>query len=159
MPLVSVNPEPPAEIVRRLQQVDDRLSLKFGSIRQLDYSNTNESSWWGISLKWAPDDKRRIMIQRGDMPEDGDWDMIAMLPLDCSVEDAYNFFVRGLKSRDQGSISRVVSRVQHWNDDATQENLKPTMELAEELIETNAKTMFKEQGKDVPRVFVRRPKD
>jgi hypothetical protein len=153
--IVYATPEPPADIVRRLRQVDERLDLRWVSYRNTDYANVNENAYWAIVLNWAENDKRWMYVQRGEMSPESTFDIIAMLPPDCDVEQAFGFFQRGLRGRVQtkNDVDLIVSRVHKWNEDVRAEAMKGTMELAEELIETNAGTLFREEGKTTTKVY------
>lgn len=145
-------PEAPVDVVRRLKQIDEDFDLRLTSRKTLDYSNVNNQRWWSLVLKWRSNDPRHALVEKGDLGN-ARFDVITMLPMDCSVETAFDFLVRGLKSRTGESTQNLLSRIHHWNDEAVKKNLQPVEELSQELIETNAKTLFKEEGKAVPQVF------
>lgn len=148
-------PVPPTEIVKRLKQVDDRLGLEYVVFPTRDYSNLNIDEHWAITCAWGPNDKRRHLVMIGQLPEGSERDIICFLPMDCSVHDAFNYFERNVKQfNGQAQWENVLSRVHEYNKDATAANLKETKDLAEELIETNAGTLFKEEGKTIPKVFL-----
>lgn len=145
----------PPELLRRFSQVDPRLGVRPISYPSRDGINYNAISYWAITYAWAENDKRRIMIQRGDMPEDAAFDVLCWLPPDCSVHDAFNYFLRNLKGtvRERSDVQRILDRIHKFNEDVVKENMKETTELAEELIETNAPTLFAKEGKSIPKVF------
>jgi hypothetical protein len=147
---------PNAEMLKRFRAVDPRLGLRLVVYPMRDQANTNEHKTWAITYQWADDDKRRQMIARGQMAEDGDFDVLGWLPKDCSVEEAFSYFERTAKGlgRERGDMDRILNRLHHFNAQATEEAKKETHELAEELIETNAGTMFKNEGKTVTKVFM-----
>lgn len=148
-------PIPPSDVVRRLKQVDENLDLKFVAYNTTDYGNVNSVQYWAIIYRWRAEDPRNVMIQRGDMPRDAAYDVVTMLPLDCEVHQAFSLFERGarqLAGREDANLLR--SRVHKWNEAAQQEAMKETKELAEELIATNAGTLFREEGKTSPKVFM-----
>ena len=149
-------PAPPSEIVKRLKQVDDRLDLMYLSFPHRDGINMNLTQYWAIIQRWRENDKRRQMIQRGLMREDADFDVLAKLPLDCSPEDAFNYFEKGLKGQFKGNpdVRYFLDNLHKFNKKQQEENLKPVTEHAEEMIEANVTTLFKEQGKTIPKVFV-----
>lgn len=148
-------PIPPTEIVRRLKQVDDRLDLMYVAFVSRDGPNTNMDERWAIIQRWLDTDKRRRLIQLGQMSPESDYDVLVYLPLDCPVDDAFSYFERAVKGqvRDNRDVERIVSRLHLWNESAKEEALKETKELAEELIEANAPTLFREQGKTTTKIF------
>lgn len=148
-------PLPPSDIVARLKQVDERLGLEYVAYPTRDYSNVNLDEHWAITCTWAADDKRRHLVQIGQLPEGSERDVIAFLPIDCPADQAFGYFERNVKQfNGQKSYERILSRVHEYNKKATEENLKETKELAEELIESNVSTLFAEQGKNIPKVFL-----
>lgn len=149
-------PAPPSEIVKRLKQVDDRLDLTYISYPHRDGPNVNITQYWAITQRWRQDDKRRQMIQLGQMAESSDFDVLAKLPIDCSVEEAHDYFLRALKGKIEthGDVKRVLERLHKYNEAQKVENLKETTELAEELIESNVGTLFEKEGKKIPKVFL-----
>lgn len=156
---IQIERNPPADVVRRLKQVDDRLDLKFVNYPTIDYGNVNATQYWAIIYRWQENDPRRVMIQRGDMPAHADYDVVTFLPLDCPVEQAFSLFERGARQlAGRSDADYLRSRVHKWNETVKEEAVKETVELAEELIETNAGTLFREEGKTVPKVFVTNPR-
>lgn len=149
-----VRPVPSPEIVKRLKQIDDRLDLKYFVWPSRDYANTNMTQNWGIIQRWSQTDKRRQMIQLGQMKEDDDFDVLCWLPIDCSVEQAHDYLLRACKGKFKSSkdIEYVLNNIAKWNKEAAIP--QEVKELAEELIESNAKTLFKEEGKHIPQVFM-----
>lgn len=149
-------PLPPNEVVESLKRVDDRLELKYVVFRSRDGANINLDERWAIILRWAESDKRRLMIQRGDMAPEADYDVLAYLPLDCPADQAFSYFEKGARQfHRREDVERLVSRVQKYNEKNTKDALKETKELSEELIEANAPQLFeKETGKKVTKVFL-----
>ena len=148
---------PPQDLVRRFKQVDDRLDVKFIHYPHVNYGNTNVQEYWAIIIRWPDDDPRRQLIQRGDLPEHGDFDVISFLPLDCSVEQAFSFFENACRGqvRDRQDVRRFLERLHKFNENVQEEAMKPVTELAEELIETNAPTLFRNEGKTTSKVVMR----
>lgn len=147
-------PLPPSNVVEALHRVDDRLDLRYVSYVHRDMANLNRDERWAIILNWAENDPRRIMIQRGEMSPGAAFDVLAYLPLDCPIEDAFNYFVSGAKQfHRKDDVERLVSRIGLFNDAVKADTMSSTVDLAEELISTNAGTLFKEEGKTIPKVF------
>jgi hypothetical protein len=146
-------PAPDPEIVSRLKQIDDRLDLKYMAYPHRDYAETNLTQNWTIIQRWRQDDGRRKMIMLGQMSPEDDFDIIAWLPVDCSVEQAFGFFERACrgKFRTNKDIEYVLNNLHKWNKEAVVP--KEVKEYAEEMIEANVTTLFKEQGKTIPKVY------
>lgn len=152
---LTLNPVPPSEIVESLQRVDPDLGLRFVSFPVSDGPNVNGPQWWAITLKWQSNDRRRRMIDLGHMAQESDFDVLVYLPLDCSVRDAESYLLNHVRrTADKETASkRLLDNIHKYNQQVRKNVLAPTMELAEELIETNAKTMFREEGKEIPTVL------
>lgn len=148
-------PLPPSDVVDALKRVDDRLDLKYVVYGHRDGINMNRDERWAIILRWGENDERRIMIQRGQMPEEGAFDILSYLPIDCPVADAFSYFAAGAKQFHRPKdVERLLSRVHKFNEATTSDALKETTDLAEELISTNAPTLFEKEGKTIPKVYV-----
>jgi len=111
---------------------------------------------WSVTVQWHPNDKRYTMIRRGDMQLGTDYDALAFLPEDCPVEQAASY-VRKSFSRWSGKkedAHKLIDRLADENEKVSKDNMKPVEEYAEEMVKTNAKTMFREQGKTIPKIFM-----
>ena len=153
-PIVGTNgiPQPPMEIVRRMQQIDDRLSLKwceFGPSGEL-------APQWAITMEWLHSDPRKELIQRGAMPIGSSHDIVYWLPLDCSVDTAHNYIERAFVrwSGSKADTEKLLSRLHKYNEEQEQRNLQPEYDLADELVEANAGTLFREFGKTCATVYM-----
>lgn len=79
-------PVPPQEAVRRLQQIDERLSVK--------WVPSAAGAYWAIIETWPRGDERWSRVQSGEITEAQAFDLRAMLPPDCSAEEAVGFVER-----------------------------------------------------------------
>lgn len=150
-------PIAPRAIVEALQRVDDRLNLRYIVMKRLDYANLNLDEKWAITMKWTQDDPRRIMIQRGQMADDADFDVLTYLPLDCDIEQAETYFrnaVRG-QVKDRRDLERMVSRVGEWNAKVTEDVKKEEIAKAEEVIDANKNTLFEKEKGKVTQVYMK----
>ena len=135
-------PEPPSHMLERLKAIDPGFGLLFGF----------KSGCWNITLDWPLNDPRRKFIQRGEVAPTRSFDILTQLPPDCSADEAFGYLVNNLRRlQDKGDIKRLLDRADMYNKRQQDELLKPHRELAEELIETNAKTLFRNEGKHIPR--------
>lgn len=139
-------PVPPQDVLKRLKQVDDRLGLKFIG---------EPINYWTVTLRWPEMDPRRAMIQRGEMAPGTDYDVIANFPRDCPVDEAVGMIQNNFKKHPTNNeIQHFLYKLDKLNRQAQADAMKSTNDLAEELLETNAKTLFRDEGKRVPKVFV-----
>lgn len=79
-------PVPPQEAVRRLQEIDERLSVK--------WVPSAVGAYWAIVETWPRGDARWERVQSGEITEAQAFDLRAMLPPDCSAEEAVGFVER-----------------------------------------------------------------
>jgi len=134
--------EPPAGIVDRLHEIDPKLGVLFGT----------QSQRWHLTYDWPDTDPRWQFVQNGSVPRAKAFDILCQLPEDCSADEAYGYLVATFKRLgDKDDIKRMLDRVHMYNKQREDELLRPHRELANELIETNARTLFREEGKHIPR--------
>lgn len=137
------DPIPNSETVARLKQIDGDLDLRwhpaFGR--------------WAIMYKWRRSDPRWQLVQQGRVPEAEALDAIAWLPADCSADEAYGYVVRSFKSwaGTRDDVRKLLDRVHSYNKRVGEEAVRPTLELADELLTTNARSLFRDQGKTTGR--------
>lgn len=122
-------PQPPSEIVRRLQQINPNLGLMWVPVQDALHGQ------WGVTMKWAPGDRRYAYIQRGEVAPDSDQDIVVFLPQDCGVDQAYAYFVSRVQVSSRDDVRAMVDRVQLWNRNQTDVNWKPVMDKAMEQVE------------------------
>lgn len=140
-------PDVPEFVHSRLQQLDPNLGLYFDS----------GLGCWAVTLQWPANDPRRATIQRGEVPASRAFDILTILPRDCSVSDIPALVERGLRRYPmaRADVRKLLHKVELENAAARGEILKPTLELADELIRTNAKTLFRNEGKGLARTTAR----
>lgn len=97
-------PQPPQDLLARLQQQDPRLGLFY----------TKAS--WAITEAWRPDDPRREWIQLGQMQPEMAFDICGYLPLTCSLDEAPAYIARELRSYTVEQFQSLRAAVVHWND-------------------------------------------
>lgn len=153
-----LNAQVPEEITKRLAQVDPNLFLKYVKYPNHETDIRDRNHWWALCLRWADSDKRRRWVASGEMPEDAAFDIIGYMPFNIGdINDCFDHMVSILKKQEKHptiAAKELLERVHFFNKTQQVENVKPTMELAEELITTNVKTMFEAEGKGIPKVFV-----
>lgn len=79
-------PVPPQEAVKKLRQIDPRLSLK--------WVPSAAGAYWGIIETYGEHDPRWARVNSGELPRELAFDLRAMLPPDCSAEEAVGFVER-----------------------------------------------------------------
>ena len=79
-------PIPPQEAVRRLREIDERLSVK--------WVPSATGPYWGIIETWKAGDERWSRVTTGEITPEQAFDLRAMLPGDCSAEQAVGFVER-----------------------------------------------------------------
>lgn len=134
---VTLQPEPSTELVRRIKQIDGRLSLK--------YMPPPGEGWW-IICDWVENDPRRMMIRRGDMPESGAYDLVSFLPPDCPMEQVPAYIERGMRGNAREDIHRMCNQLDNFNRQQTEENWKPVVEEALNLVEVKGGRLFEGDG-------------
>ena len=133
---------PPSGMLERLQTIDPGFGLLYG----------HKSKCWHITLDWTENDPRMALVRSQEVPKARAFDIFTQLPADCSADEAFGYLVRTLKrSTGKAGVQQMLDRVDAYNRKVREDALKPHRELADELIETNAKTLFRDLGKHVPK--------
>ncbi len=129
--------EHPKDIVERFKRVDDSLDMMLVQYPVADGANANSVRHWCVIERWRESDKRRALIQRGDLPEKGDFDILFRVPLDTPEEQVFGMFEASIKGhlKDKRDVQHIVNRIHFFNKAAQEETLAPTKELAETLIQ------------------------
>lgn len=121
--------QPPSEIVRRLRAVDPHLALRL---------NPSGRGWW-LVREWGEREPRRAMIQRGEMPADGAWDLLCEIPLDCDVWQVPGYLQTLRRVNGKEDVQRMLDEMDRYNDalreDAIEAAIADTMERAEHRAE------------------------
>jgi hypothetical protein len=137
---------PPAGMEERLHEIDPDLGVVWLPLVKR----------WAITLVWPRHDTRRELVRRGQLGDGAAFDIVAYLPEDCSADEAYGYIVRSFKawagSRDD--VHKLLDRVHAYNKKQQREALRETEELADELIATNAPTLFRGEGKTATRFYM-----
>lgn len=145
-------PLAPSHVIERLHQIDPDLGLVWIGLPDIPQ--------WGVTLKWPQSDPRRVEIRKGNLREEDAHDILAPLPPDCNAEEAYGYITRYFKqASDSGNerARKLLDRVHAYNKQAKQEALRETTEYAQELLEANAGTLFRNEGKTTTRLFMNEP--
>jgi hypothetical protein len=136
-------PEPPTDIVRRLQQIHPRLSL----IYQEQYSGGYH---WAVILGWPEGDERYKYIQSGELPPGSDYDILCWLPADCSVDEAYGYVVRSFRAGSREEARQLVDRAHKWNEDVKERAWQEVLDEPLNRAEVRAGKMFAETRGEIP---------
>lgn len=133
----NIKPKPPQDIVARLRQVNPLLGVRF--VHSIDIH------YWALTWDWPENDPRRRDILLGTTDPDNAWDMLCMLPLDCTVEMAYSYFVNHCRRSSKAEIKQMLDRIHTYNSDTQAAIWEPTMQQAQLEIERSASALFKDQ--------------
>lgn len=126
----------------RLAEIDPALGLAIMSWPEPPFER------WAVTLHWPAQDPRRVAVREGTLAPDKAFDVLLVLPVDCPPEQAYGYLTNALKawSGSKAEVGRLLDRVHHYNAAQQQRILAPTTELAEELIQANARTLFRKES-------------
>lgn len=131
------------DIKDRLAAVDARLGLYI-----MPNALGDGQTLWGVTYKWNLLDPRRAEVQRGDRREEDAFDILGFLPRDCDPDTAFDYILTRFRwPQDRSDLRNMLDRVHEQNKKAKAAILQPTMDLAQELIETNARHLFRDIGK------------
>ncbi len=133
------------EILARLKQIDPSLGLRFIKLPP------PMESHWAVTMKWKLNDERRRLVQEGKIGPD-DHDIVSRLPVECTADDAYDYICRNFVRASKDHVERLLSHMDKYNEQAQVDNMQESNDLADELIEENAPTLFREQGKTATRL-------
>ena len=140
-------PIPPSDITKRLKQVHPSLGMFF--VRNA------ASVSWGFTETWGEFDPRREEIKKGTLAPDRDFDILGFAPVGVSQEEAFGYLTRALRNRPatKDDYNEMLTRVTNYNAEQSRENTKDVREFAAEMVETNAKTLWRNEGKSIPKVY------
>lgn len=96
-------PQPPREILQRLQQWEPALGLKYHAVQ------------WAFTWTWKDDDPRRQRIRDGQYPADAAYDIIGYIPLDCPVDSIPAYAVKALTHYPRDEVRKLVEGVGRYN--------------------------------------------
>ena len=131
------------EIKDRLANIDPRLGLAIDR-------NAGREAKWAVTYRWNDNDPRMAEVQRGTRDPKYAFDILGHLPEDCPVDTAFDYIQRRfrvLSSRDD--VKHMLDDIHKFNTARNDAIMKPHNDLVNELIETNARHMFKDIGKSV----------
>jgi hypothetical protein len=121
--------------------------------------------FWAVTFRWPESDTRRQMIRAGQMRAEDAFDMLAQLPKDCPPEQAADYITRACKVwviEGRSDVERLLSHIHEANAKAVANLTAPVLDYAEELVDANASTLWKDQPglehKNRIRVFQTEPK-
>jgi hypothetical protein len=118
-------PVPPQSVVKRLAAVDERLSIK--------WVPSVVGAYWGIIERWRSEDPRWQDVRNGIVREQDAFDLRAMLPGDCSAEEAEGFVLRHFErvSRPDQQAEKQVDRIVKHNRATKQKHVESFLEEQE----------------------------
>lgn len=133
---VNGTPQPPSDIVARLEAIDPALG-----VRWMGAGGEEDNGYWAITHRWPKEDKRREMIKDGKMSPGDDFDAICFLPRDCPVDEAYGFVVNGIRQATREDTRSLLNDIDKWNAKREAEAWKAATDPAMEQAEGAARAM------------------
>lgn len=118
-------PVPPQEAVRRLREIDERLTVR--------WVPSAAGAYWAIVETYKPEDPRWSRVHTGEITESQAFDLRAMLPPDCSAEQAVGFVERHFRPvrHAPSEAAEHVQRVAKHNASAKAKHLEGFLEEQE----------------------------
>lgn len=133
-------PLAPPKVVELLSQIDEHLGLKF----------IPAYFCWAVTWRWPLDDPRWERVQTGEALVENAFDIFAWLPEDVQPEEVVGYLqAKFVRNTGRAEIVKLLDKLDEYNEKQQATNLGPTTELAEELVATNATTLF--EGKHIPK--------
>lgn len=125
-------PVPPQDALRRLRSIDERLAIR--------WVPSAGGAYWAITERWPSGDPRWQLVQSGQVREHEAFDIRAMLPPDCSAEQAEGFVMRHFERVDDPAkqAAKKLEQVQKHNAAAKQKHIDTFM--AEQEVKTATTT-------------------
>lgn len=144
-------PQAPADVVRRLREIDPNLALRC--------YRWGVEDQWTIVWEWTETDPRQARVQSGEIDPKTAVDILAYLPLEVRPDDVPAYILPMLRSmgNSYGYVEGLQAKVKAANEATKEAAWKPTLERAEERIEANAGKLFADTLGTVPKVYVSNP--
>lgn len=144
-------PEAPADVVARLRGIDPRLALKcyrWGAEDQ-----------WAIVYLWDETDPRMARVKTGEIDPSTALDILKYVPLDMKPDEVPGFIEPTLIAMGSGYVyvDALLAKVKAANAANNEAVWKPTLERAEEMIDANKTTLFRNELGAIPKVFQHNP--
>lgn len=127
MPLAVVvnrngNPEPPTEVVRRLQRVDPGFGLRW-AVNQ-----------WQLTRRWPENDRRWRWVQEQSYSPDAAFDIVGHIPNDCAADQVPAYVERLVREWPVADARGLLERMTKYNENP--EAVQRVVEtVAEEVVE------------------------
>lgn len=144
-------PQAPADVVRRLREIDPHLALRC--------YRWGVEDQWTIVWEWTDTDPRQARVQSGEIDPSTAVDILAYLPLEVRPDDVPGYILPMLRSmgREYGYVDELQAKVKAANEATKAAIWKPTLDTAEERIEANAGKLFGDTLGTIPKVYVTNP--
>jgi len=133
------------ELKDRLAAIDDRLGLAI-----MPNAMGDGRTAWAVTYWWGEQDPRRGEVRAGRRDPGTAFDILGFLPEDCSVDACFDYITKRFRMlNDRADVKQMLDNVHKFNAERKAAILRPTMDLADELVETNARHLFRDIGKSV----------
>jgi len=129
MPLAMVvnlrgNPEPPADVVRRLQAVDPCLSIRWAE----------QHKQWAVVRAWPETDRRWAWVRESRYDPKAAHDILGHVPNDCGVDQVPAYVSQLLREWPVAEAKEILSRMDRYNEN-TEVVQEQVAEATEAVIE------------------------
>lgn len=128
-----------------MQAIDPSLGVRFVPLPS--------GAQWGITQRWAQTDKRRLMIQLGQMDPDCDYDIIAWVPVRLPLDEVPGWVARQWKPMDKEDLKRFLDRLTVDDLEQTKEASREATEEAMNVVEVMGSRLFEGIVDPVPKVL------
>jgi len=100
------SPQPPQDILRRLQAIDPKLGMKFVDV---------PGKPWAITLGWGENDRRMGEVRAGKANPADAYDVLGYLPADCSLSEAPAYIGRFFGTYPRADVTQLLAKMDLWN--------------------------------------------
>lgn len=138
-------PQPPDHLVRRMQAIHPSLGVRFAALPS--------GAQWAVTQRWEPTDKRRVMIQLGQMDPDADHDIIAWIPVRLPLDEVPGWVARQWKPFDRADFKQFLERLAKDDLEHTKEGSRAALEESMNVVEVMGSKLFEGIVDPVPKVL------
>jgi len=144
-------PQAPADILARLRAIDPQLGLQC--------YRWGVEDQWAIVYRWGEHDPRWARVQSGEIDPSTALDILNYLRLDVKPDDVPAMMERSLIAMGAayGYVDAMLAKVKAANEATKEAVWKPTLDKAQEAIEGNAATLFRNELGAIPKVYQHNP--
>lgn len=108
---------------------------------------------WAVTQRWEPNDKRRVMIQLGQMDPDADHDIIAWIPVRLPLDEVPGWVARQWRPYDREDFRRFLDRLETADAEQTKAASQEAMDEAMNVVEVMGSKLFPGIVDPVPKIL------